>query len=112
MLSDAMKKLARDDDLRHDVAANLTDQGVPCYPKNLDDAFLAFIEHPRVQELLTKMDDAIETAQEEIDKTREALHQRRVADWHPEGAHNAAAQMSEDMRLLGNHLADVDIVKK
>lgn len=29
------------------------------------------------------------------------LH-RRVADWFPEGAHNAASQMSEDMREFGN----------
>lgn len=29
------------------------------------------------------------------------LH-RRVADWYQEGAHNAAEQMSEDMRLFGN----------
>jgi len=33
------------------------------------------------------------------------LH-RRVADWFPEGVHNAAAQMSEDMRQLGNACAD------
>lgn len=47
-------------------------------------------------------------AVEIIDWAREELHQRRVADWFPEGAHNAAEQMSEDMRLIGNRLADLD----
>lgn len=43
-----------------------------------------------------------------IDGIRDELHNRRTADWYPEGAHNAAAQMSEDMRLLGNACADFD----
>ena len=43
-----------------------------------------------------------------IDGIRDELHNRRTADWFPEGAHNAAAQMSEDMRLLGNACADFD----
>lgn len=34
------------------------------------------------------------------------LHHARVADWFPEGANNAAMQMSEDMRLIGNRCAD------
>jgi len=37
------------------------------------------------------------------------LHNRRTADWYPEGANNAAISMSEDMRLLGNACADFDI---
>lgn len=52
--------------------------------------------------------DALEKAQEIINEIREDLHSRRVADWFPEGAHNAANSMSEDMRLIGNRLADVD----
>lgn len=52
--------------------------------------------------------EALKDAQATIDATREELHQRRVADWYPEGAHNAAEQMSEDMRLIGNGLVTVD----
>lgn len=36
------------------------------------------------------------------------LHNRRVADWYPEGANNAALQMSEDMRLFGNRCAEYE----
>ncbi|MEN1996850.1 hypothetical protein [Stenotrophomonas bentonitica] len=50
----------------------------------------------------------LQRAQDFIDGIRQELHQRRVADWYPEGAHNAAEQMSEDMRLLGNACADFD----
>ncbi|HEY8331537.1 MAG TPA: hypothetical protein VIO83_09455 [Pseudomonas sp.] len=50
----------------------------------------------------------LQRAQEFIDSIRQELHQRRVADWYPEGAHNAADQMSADMRLLGNTCADFD----
>ena len=47
-----------------------------------------------------------DAALEFIDDLRQELHHRRVSDWYPEGAHNAAASMSEDMRLLGNLCAD------
>lgn len=50
----------------------------------------------------------LQRAQDFIDGIRQELHQRRVADWYPEGVHNAAEQMSEDMRLLGNACADFD----
>lgn len=50
-----------------------------------------------------------EDAQAILDGVREELHQRRVADWHPEGANSAALQMSEDMRLIGNRLAEIDL---
>lgn len=40
-----------------------------------------------------------------IDDMGTDLHHARVADWYPEGAHNAASQMSEDMRLAGNRCA-------
>ncbi len=53
--------------------------------------------------------EALIRAQDFIDTIRQELHQRRVADWYPEGAHNAAEQMSEDMRLLGNTCADFDV---
>ncbi len=43
-----------------------------------------------------------------IDDLRQDLHSRRIADWYPEGAHNAASSMSEDMRQLGNRCADFD----
>lgn len=39
------------------------------------------------------------------------LLQRRVADWYPEGAHNAASAMSEDMRLIGNACIDIDAAR-
>lgn len=41
-----------------------------------------------------------------IEGLRDDLHNRRVADWYPEGANNAALQMSEDMRLIGNRCAE------
>ena len=40
-----------------------------------------------------------------IDDMGTDLHHARVADWYPEGANNAAVQMSEDMRLAGNRCA-------
>lgn len=57
---------------------------------------------------LSRLQAERDRAVEIIDWAREELHQRRVADWFPEGAHNAAEQMSEDMRLIGNRLADLD----
>lgn len=51
----------------------------------------------------------LKRAQDFIDGIRQELHHRRVADWYPEAAHNAAEQMSEDMRLLGNACADFDL---
>ncbi|VVE06894.1 hypothetical protein [Pandoraea terrigena] len=56
-----------------------------------------------------KLVETLERAHEFIDSIRQELHSRRVADWYPEGAHNAAEQMSEDMRILGNDCADFDI---
>ena len=41
-----------------------------------------------------------------IDGVRDDLHNRRTADWSPEGAHDAATSMSEDMRLIGNACAE------
>jgi hypothetical protein len=41
-----------------------------------------------------------------IECTASDLHNRRCTDWDPEGAHNAASQMSEDMRLIGNAMID------
>jgi hypothetical protein len=52
--------------------------------------------------------EALKEAQDVIYGLRQDLHHRRIADWYPEGAHNAAESMSEDMRLLGNHLVGVD----
>ena len=52
---------------------------------------------------LSRLQAERDRAVEIIDWAREELHQRRVADWFPEGAHNAAEQMSEDMRLIGNY---------
>jgi len=48
-------------------------------------------------------------AQEFIDGLMQELHGRRISDWYPEGANNAALSMSEDMRLLGNACADFDV---
>lgn len=53
--------------------------------------------------------ECLSRAESFIDGIREELHQRRVCDWYPEGAHNAAAQMSEDMRLIGNACADFNV---
>lgn len=55
--------------------------------------------------------EALKAAQQVIDELHHELHRRRVADWYPEGAHSAAEAMSEDMRLLGNELANVDFGK-
>lgn len=66
----------------------------------------------KVDAIQKKCDDLssrLEKAQSVIDGTREDLHQRRIADWYPEGEHYAAARMSEDMRLIGNSLAAVDL---
>lgn len=51
---------------------------------------------------------------EEVDRLKQAiqdavddLQNQRVADWFPEGAHNAADAMSESMRQIANRLVDV-----
>jgi len=41
-----------------------------------------------------------------IECTASDLHNRRCTDWYPEGAQNAASQMSEDMRLIGNAMIE------
>ena len=41
-----------------------------------------------------------------IECTAIDLHNRRCTDWYPEGAQNAASQMSEDMRLIGNAMIE------
>lgn len=64
--------------------------------------------HERLRAAAPELLAELQRAQEFIDSIRQELHQRRVADWYPEGAHNAAEQMSEDMRLLGNTCADFD----
>lgn len=52
--------------------------------------------------------EALQNANAFIEGLQDDLHKRRVADWYPEGANNAALQMSEDMRLLGNACANFD----
>lgn len=59
---------------------------------------------------LESAEKALTQAGEFIDDLRQDLHSRRVADWYPEGAHNAASAMSEDMMLLGNRCADFDAI--
>ncbi|CAJ0701744.1 hypothetical protein LMG19089_02916 [Ralstonia edaphis] len=59
--------------------------------------------------LVGELVEALEKAADFIENIRQELHGRRVADWYPEGAHNAAVQMSDDMRLLGNQCADFDV---
>ena len=46
--------------------------------------------------------EALRLAEEFIEQVGNDLHNRRCADWYPEGAHSAAEAMSEDMRLIGN----------
>jgi len=53
--------------------------------------------------------EALQKALDFIDDIRQELHNRRTADWYPEGANNAALSMSEDMRLLGNACADFSV---
>lgn len=68
-------------------------------------------KHKSQQELLS----ALIKAQSIIDDMSADLLNRRVVGWYPEGTNNAALSMSEDMRLLGNQLADVDftdVIKK
>jgi len=59
-----------------------------------------------IRALLADLDAAVAF----IDDLRQDLHSRRVADWYPEGAHNAAEAMSEDMRRLGNRCADFEVI--
>jgi len=47
-------------------------------------------------------------AEQFIEQVGNDLHNRRCADWYPEGAHNAAEAMSEDMRLIGNDCMGFD----
>lgn len=69
----------------------------------------AVAAYERVRSAAPELLEALIRAQDFIDTIRQELHQRRVADWYPEGAHNAAEQMSDDMRLLGNSCADFDV---
>jgi hypothetical protein len=78
-----------------------------------DAAYIAAANPAAISALLAERDAAVkerDAALEFIDDLRQDLHSRRVADWYPEGAHNAAAAMSEDMRLLGNRCADFEVV--
>lgn len=67
---------------------------------------LDIIEAQRAE--LSRKDAALAAAEAFIDGLRQDLFSRRFADWYPEGAHNAAEAMSEDMRLLGNACAQFD----
>lgn len=67
--------------------------------------FYAAANPAAISALLADLDAAVTF----IDDLRQDLHSRRVADWYPEGAHNAAEAMSEDMRLLGNRCADFEV---
>lgn len=57
----------------------------------------------------TEASAALERAQQFINDLGANLHNRRVGDWYPEGANNAALAMSEDMRLLGNSCGDFNV---
>lgn len=67
--------------------------------------------HANIRQLASQRADLLEALQNAnafIEGLQDDLHKRRVADWYPEGANNAALQMSEDMRLLGNECANFD----
>lgn len=59
-------------------------------------------------EAVAELVEALDEAATFIDQVRQDLLHERIADWYPEGAHNAAAHMSETMRLIGNRCADFD----
>lgn len=55
-----LRELACDDDVRRDVAGSLMDADIPCYPKYLDDAFIAFVEHPAIVSALQSLTEKVE----------------------------------------------------
>ena len=61
----------------------------------------------RIAELTAEVARAMEF----IEGIGSDLLNRRVADWYPEGAHDAASSMGEDMRLIGNACMDFDIAR-
>ena len=69
----------------------------------------ALAELERVNELNAQLLEALTKSLAFIDGIREDLHSRRATDWFPEAANNAATDMSEDMRLIGNACADFDV---
>lgn len=75
---------------------------------NAENCRAAAAEITRLRAENAWMREALEEAETFIDGLRQDLFSRRVADWYPEGAHNAAEAMSEDMRLLGNACAGFD----
>ena len=60
-------------------------------------------------EVPAREDVQLQSALEFIHKVGEALHNRRSADWFPEAANNAANDMSEAMRVIGNECLEFDI---
>lgn len=66
----------------------------------------AIERYERIRAAAPALLEALKRAEEFIENMQAELHNRRVADWYPEGANNAALQMSENMRLLGNACAD------
>ena len=58
------------------------------------------------RERVRQLEALLERADAFIHDLGQDLHSQRVADWYPEGAHNAAETMSEAMRNLGNACAD------
>lgn len=63
-------------------------------------------EIERLKEQLARAERVVKAQAEFLDGVAIDLHNRRCTDWYPEGAQNAALQMSEDMRLIGNSIAD------
>lgn len=63
-----------------------------------------------MNDVLKQAAEALRQAQAFIDGMRSDLHSLRATDWFPEGAHDAASSMSENMRLLGNACADFDCI--
>lgn len=71
---------------------------------------LGALQEQSMNDVLKQAAEALRQAQAFIDGMRSDLHSLRATDWFPEGAHDAASSMSENMRLLGNACADFDCI--
>jgi hypothetical protein len=84
---------------KHEASEFEEQHGFPLYPQSVVDALQGEVSRLRAQ---------LDASMKFIDGLGADLHNRRTADWYPEGAHDAATSMSEDMRLLGNACSDFD----
>lgn len=75
-------------------------------PRTDEDIYAVVAARNDAPEILTQLANRVDELTGVISDAIDRLQHRRVADYYPEGANNAAQQMSEDMRLLANSLID------